>query len=88
MVNFEGPHTLIGGFADVEITEVRPNSLRGRFLRGENEMNLRIATARARSSPAARTTYRTRWAWPPSLPTNLFTHPAPVGWDRVKTRTL
>lgn len=45
MVNFEGPHTLIGGFADVEITEVRPNSLRGKFLRGENEMNLRIATA-------------------------------------------
>jgi tRNA-2-methylthio-N6-dimethylallyladenosine synthase len=40
-----GPHTLIGGFADVEITEVRPNSLRGKFLRGENEMNLRIATA-------------------------------------------
>ena len=45
VVNFEGPHTLIGGFADVEITEVRPNSLRGKFLRGENEMNLRIATA-------------------------------------------
>ena len=36
---------LIGGFADVEITEVRPNSLRGRFIRGEDEMNLRIATA-------------------------------------------
>ncbi|MGY3914407.1 tRNA (N6-isopentenyl adenosine(37)-C2)-methylthiotransferase MiaB [Aeromonas australiensis] len=45
VVNFEGPHTLIGGFADVEITEVRPNSLRGTFLRGESEMNLRVATA-------------------------------------------
>ena len=29
----------------MEITEVRPNSLRGKFIRGENEMNLRIATA-------------------------------------------
>ncbi|MCR6556013.1 MiaB/RimO family radical SAM methylthiotransferase, partial [Aeromonas sp. CPF2-S1] len=45
VVNFEGQHTLIGGFADVEITEVRPNSLRGKFIRGESEMNLRIATA-------------------------------------------
>ncbi|MFB0769975.1 tRNA (N6-isopentenyl adenosine(37)-C2)-methylthiotransferase MiaB [Aeromonas salmonicida] len=45
VVNFEGAHTLIGGFADVEITEVRPNSLRGRFICGEDEMNLRIATA-------------------------------------------
>ncbi|MCF3096143.1 tRNA (N6-isopentenyl adenosine(37)-C2)-methylthiotransferase MiaB [Aeromonas australiensis] len=45
VVNFEGPHTLIGGFADVEITEVRPNSLRGTFIRGESEMNLRVATA-------------------------------------------
>ncbi|WP_429010541.1 tRNA (N6-isopentenyl adenosine(37)-C2)-methylthiotransferase MiaB [Aeromonas allosaccharophila] len=45
VVNFEGLHTLIGGFADVEITEVRPNSLRGKFIRGESEMNLRIATA-------------------------------------------
>ncbi|QWL57115.1 tRNA (N6-isopentenyl adenosine(37)-C2)-methylthiotransferase MiaB [Aeromonas jandaei] len=45
VVNFEGAHTLIGGFADVEITEVLPNSLRGKFIRGESEMNLRIATA-------------------------------------------
>ncbi|MGL4251092.1 MAG: tRNA (N6-isopentenyl adenosine(37)-C2)-methylthiotransferase MiaB [Aeromonas sp.] len=45
VVNFEGPHTLIGGFADVAITEVRPNSLRGIFIRGESEMNLRVATA-------------------------------------------
>ncbi|WP_429172502.1 tRNA (N6-isopentenyl adenosine(37)-C2)-methylthiotransferase MiaB [Aeromonas rivipollensis] len=45
VVNFEGPHRLIGGFADVEITDVRPYSLRGRFIRGEDEMKLRIATA-------------------------------------------
>ncbi|MDX1267672.1 MAG: TRAM domain-containing protein, partial [Oceanisphaera sp.] len=42
VVNFTGPHTLIGGFADVEITEVMPHSLRGTFLRGENEMGLRV----------------------------------------------
>ncbi|MDV2858071.1 MULTISPECIES: tRNA (N6-isopentenyl adenosine(37)-C2)-methylthiotransferase MiaB [Oceanimonas] len=41
VVNFEGPHTLIGGFADVEITEVMPHSLRGKFLHGEDGMDLR-----------------------------------------------
>jgi tRNA-2-methylthio-N6-dimethylallyladenosine synthase len=81
-----GPHRLIGGFADVEITEVRPNSLRGKFIRGENEMNLRIATAPSEILPAARTTYRTRWALP-STPLICSPHPAPAG-DRVKTRTL
>ncbi|ENY73242.1 (dimethylallyl)adenosine tRNA methylthiotransferase [Aeromonas diversa CDC 2478-85] len=45
VVNFEGPHSLIGRFADVEITEVLPHSLRARFVRGEEEMGLRIATA-------------------------------------------
>ncbi|MGL5287275.1 tRNA-i(6)A37 thiotransferase enzyme MiaB [Aeromonas sp. RU39B] len=45
VVNFEGPHSLIGHFADVAITEVMPHSLRGTFLRGEDEMNLRQATA-------------------------------------------
>jgi tRNA-2-methylthio-N6-dimethylallyladenosine synthase len=30
-VNLAGPHALIGRFADVVITEVRPNSLRGRL---------------------------------------------------------
>ncbi|MEL7311055.1 MAG: tRNA (N6-isopentenyl adenosine(37)-C2)-methylthiotransferase MiaB [Pseudomonadota bacterium] len=30
-VNFDGPHELIGGFADVVITEALPNSLRGRM---------------------------------------------------------
>jgi tRNA-2-methylthio-N6-dimethylallyladenosine synthase len=31
-VNFDGPHALIGHFADVTITEVMPNSLRGRLV--------------------------------------------------------
>lgn len=45
VVNFEGAHTLIGGFADVEIIEARPNSLRGQFIRGEDEMGLRVRTS-------------------------------------------
>ena len=32
VVNFDGPRTLIGDFADVQITEALPNSLRGRLL--------------------------------------------------------
>jgi tRNA-2-methylthio-N6-dimethylallyladenosine synthase len=43
VVNFEGPHTLIGQFADVRITEVLPNSLRGELVRTEAEMSLRSA---------------------------------------------
>lgn len=31
-VNFAGPHTMIGGFVDVEITDVFANSLRGKLL--------------------------------------------------------
>ncbi len=45
VVNFEGPHTLIGGFADVKIVDVYTNSLRGEFIRGENEMGLRQEVA-------------------------------------------
>ena len=41
IVNFEGDHRSIGGFVDVEITEVHTNSIRGKFIRGEDEMNLR-----------------------------------------------
>ena len=41
IVNFEGDHRSIGGFVDVEITEVLANSIRGKFIRGEAEMNLR-----------------------------------------------
>ncbi|HEY5716666.1 MAG TPA: tRNA (N6-isopentenyl adenosine(37)-C2)-methylthiotransferase MiaB [Psychromonas sp.] len=43
IVNFEGDHRSIGGFVDVEITEVHTNSIRGKFIRGEEEMNLRAA---------------------------------------------
>jgi tRNA-2-methylthio-N6-dimethylallyladenosine synthase len=39
-VNFDGPATLINGFADVVVTEAMPNSLRGRL----------VDTERARSS--------------------------------------
>ena len=41
IVNFEGDHRSIGGFVDVEITEVHTNSIRGKFIRGEAQMNLR-----------------------------------------------
>ena len=33
---------MIGKFADVEIVEVYPNSLRGKLVRTEEEMNLRV----------------------------------------------
>ena len=41
IVNFEGDHRTIGQFVDVKITDVHANSIRGEFIRGENEMNLR-----------------------------------------------
>jgi tRNA-2-methylthio-N6-dimethylallyladenosine synthase len=41
VVNFEAPHTHIGSFVDVKIVDVYTNSLRGEFIRGENEMDLR-----------------------------------------------
>jgi len=43
VVNFEGDHRVIGQFVDVEITEVLPNSLRGKFVRSEAEMDLRTS---------------------------------------------
>ena len=47
VVNFTGPHTLIGGFADVKIVDVFTNSLRGEFIRAEDEMGLRVQTSPA-----------------------------------------
>jgi tRNA-2-methylthio-N6-dimethylallyladenosine synthase len=41
VVNFVGPHSVIGQFVDVTITEALPNSLRGDLIRTEAEMNLR-----------------------------------------------
>lgn len=41
VVNFEGSPDLIGQFVDVEITEILPNSLRGKLIRIESEMGLR-----------------------------------------------
>ncbi|NLS52307.1 tRNA (N6-isopentenyl adenosine(37)-C2)-methylthiotransferase MiaB [Hafnia alvei] len=42
MVNFEGSPELVGTFVDVEITEVRTNSLRGVLVRTEDQMDLRV----------------------------------------------
>ncbi|WP_199612063.1 tRNA (N6-isopentenyl adenosine(37)-C2)-methylthiotransferase MiaB [Flocculibacter collagenilyticus] len=41
VVNFEGPHSVIGQFVDVEITDVFTNSLRGELVRTEADMDLR-----------------------------------------------
>ncbi|MCK5819023.1 MAG: tRNA (N6-isopentenyl adenosine(37)-C2)-methylthiotransferase MiaB [Psychromonas sp.] len=43
IVNFEGDHRSIGKFVDVEITQVQPHSMRGRFIRGEDQMNLPVS---------------------------------------------
>ncbi|MCJ8321827.1 MAG: tRNA (N6-isopentenyl adenosine(37)-C2)-methylthiotransferase MiaB [Colwellia sp.] len=43
IVNFVAPHSVIGGFVDVIITDVYANSLRGELVRQESEMGLRIA---------------------------------------------
>ncbi|KID58088.1 tRNA (N6-isopentenyl adenosine(37)-C2)-methylthiotransferase MiaB [Pseudoalteromonas luteoviolacea] len=59
VVNFEGPHSVIGQFVDVRITEALPNSLRGELIRTEAEMDLRRDVApsdilsRAPSEPEA-----------------------------------
>jgi tRNA-2-methylthio-N6-dimethylallyladenosine synthase len=43
IVNFEGRPEMIGKFVDVEITDVYPNSLRGKVVRTEDEMDLRVS---------------------------------------------
>lgn len=42
-VNFVAPHSVIGQFVDVKITDVYANSLRGELVRQESDMGLRIA---------------------------------------------
>lgn len=42
VVNFEGSPELVGTFVDVEITEVKTNSLRGVLVRTEDQMDLRV----------------------------------------------
>lgn len=42
IVNFEAPHSVIGQFVDVKITDVYANSLRGELVRQEHEMGLRV----------------------------------------------
>jgi len=57
VVNFEGSHDHIGKFVDVDIIDVFPNSIRGVFIRAEDEMGLRSDTkpseilARATNQP-------------------------------------
>lgn len=43
IVNFVAPHSVIGQFVDVKITDVYANSLRGELIRQESDMGLRIA---------------------------------------------
>lgn len=43
VVNFEGSPDMIGKFVDVEIVDVYPNSLRGKLIRTEEQMELRVA---------------------------------------------
>ncbi len=45
VVNFEGSPDMVGGFVDIEITDVYSNSLRGNVIKTEAEMGLRIDTA-------------------------------------------
>mgnify|MGYP003366003631 CR=1 FL=1 len=42
VVNFEGTPDLVGKFVDVEILDVYTNSLRGKLVRTEEEMGLRV----------------------------------------------
>ena len=42
VVNFEGMPDMVGKFVDVEIVDVYTNSLRGKIVRTEEEMGLRI----------------------------------------------
>lgn len=42
VVNFEGQPDMIGKFVDVEIVSVCSNSLRGKVIRSEQQMNLRV----------------------------------------------
>lgn len=42
VVNFEGTPDMIGKFVDVEIVGVYANSLRGKVIRTEDQMDLRV----------------------------------------------
>ena len=43
VVNFEGTSDMIGKFVDIEILEVLTNSMRGKVVRTEDQMGLRVA---------------------------------------------
>lgn len=42
VVNFEGTPDMVGKFVDVEIVDVYTNSLRGKVIRTEDQMDLRV----------------------------------------------
>ncbi len=47
-VNFVAPHSVIGQFVDVKITDVYANSLRGELIRQESEMGATNSTLTCR----------------------------------------
>ncbi len=47
VVNFDGPHWLMGQFVDVEITMALPNSLRGRYVNCESPRSQLLAAAKS-----------------------------------------
>ncbi len=47
VVNFEGTPDMVGKFVDIEVTDVLPNSLRGKVVRTEAEMGLRVVESPA-----------------------------------------
>ncbi len=47
VVNFEGTPDMVGKFVDIEVTDVLPNSLRGKVVRTEDEMGLRVVESPA-----------------------------------------
>ncbi len=69
VVNFEGTPDLVGKFVDVEIVDVYTNSLRGKIVRTEAEMGLRIAESP--ESVIARTRKRER-SWRGNLPAMIL----------------
>lgn len=60
VVNFEGTPDMVGKFVDVEIVDVYTNSLRGKIVRTEDEMGLRVVESP--ESVIARTRKETIWA--------------------------
>lgn len=85
VVNFEGTPDMVGKFVDVEIVDVYTNSLRGKIVRTEEEMGLRIAESPESviAAPAKKTTSASepisRDPFRPAAPAGLvFPLPDPI----------